>query len=939
MVSVGANSLTIINKGYRWIYTAIALLLFLSYSLLNPCPAHASLTVLDKISSVSLNGHSDVLRDPSGALTIGDVTRPGIAARFTPLSKRFSAGYTKDAVWLRFTLQRSAENTEKQWWIEIYPSFLDYVTLYEPDGPDTSGAKILFTEKRAGRLLPMSAREIAERNFVFVVNLTDTKPHTYYIRAQTFGTMFIDAKIWDIHSFARSSGTESVLLGGFYGILGLLLVLNLIFWFILRDRLFIIYALFLVSLALALFPANGLASLYLFPDTPLLSYMMSLIGISLIMITGSLLLEELIPLDKRGLWRRSFVAVRAFAVFSILMILAGRFRIVGGPLMFVGLYLSLACIAVSALGIYRRTPSAKLYGITFMVYYIGGIMISVRNLNLFGQSYPIMDNAYQIGSAIHMILIQVAIALRFYRVEQERKEAQQRALTISIETEKELANKAREWEETFNSISDMVIMLNRDFRIIKANSAAARFLRTGKEELINQKCYMVSHHDHCQPVNCPCRTTFDTGKPALQEFYEPRFECFLEVTTSPILNSAGEVVAAVHITKDISWRKKMEEEMMRTQKLESLSVLAGGIAHDFNNMLTVIVSSVTLAKMYAGDNAIVNSKLLEAEKEIMHARELTNQLLTFARGGAPVRKLSSFRELLRDTVKFSIKGSQLKCEPVIPADLWPAEIDRVQISQVISNLVINARQAMPGGGLLKVYAANEIVNEGTELLLNPGRYVRITVEDSGTGIAPEHLSRIFDPFFSTKAGGSGLGLSISYSIVRKHNGCINVKSRGAAGSIFDVYLPASAETCVMEPALAPVELKGTGRVLLMDDDEKLLKNVSEMLSALGYEVETARNGEEAIILYKRSLALSRFFDAAVMDMTVIGGMGGRACLEEIIKLGPLVKCIVMSGYSDDPVLAEYRKYGFREALSKPFSIDELHRTLQAVIKDVEMNNA
>ncbi|MBF0506689.1 MAG: response regulator [Nitrospirae bacterium] len=792
-------------------FPVLSFIFFLLFFL--PQTSHAALTMLDQgTGAVSLNGHLEVLSDPSGTLTIDDVTRPGVAGRFKTTPGRFSGGYTKDVVWLRFTLQKTDAKADNEWWLEIYPPFLDYVTFYEPVNPDTTvgfGEKRSFIDKHAGRLLPLSAREIAERNFVFVVELTDTKPRTYFMRVQTTGAMFVDAKIWDIHSFAKSSGMASMLLGGFYGVLGLLVALNLIFWFVLRDRLFIIYALFLVSLALALLSANGYASLYLFPDAPYLVYLMNGISIPLILITGTLLIEELIPLDKQGFWRRSFVAVRAAAVLGILLVLAGRFRIVAGPLMFVGLYTSLACVAVSALGIYRRTPSAKLYGITFMVYYIGGIMITIRNTNLFGLSCPIMDNASQIGSAIHMVLIQIAIALRFYHMEQERKET----------------------------------------------------------------------------------------------------------------------------------REKMENEMIRSQKLESIAILGGGIAHDFNNMLTVIMSTVTLAKMYSGNNTNAVGKLDEAECEIMHARELTNQLLTFAKGSAPVRRLSSLSGLLRDTVEFSIKGSAVKCEFSIAGDLWPAEIDRTQISQVISNLVINAIQAMPQGGTLTVRAGNAVL-DGQSGVPMAGHFVVIIIEDSGPGISPEHREKVFDPFFTTKPRGSGLGLAICYSIVSKHNGHIGMQSQAGIGSVFRVYLPASPNARVEEePLREGRELKGSGRVLLMDDDEKLLENVGEMLEALGYEVETARNGEEALILYKRSLAFLRLFDAVVMDMTVIGGMGGRQCLQELMKLAPRVKAIVMSGYVEDNTLAEYGKYGFREALSKPFSIEELHGALQRVITDAERNNA
>src|SRR5574341_2395230 len=252
-----------------------------------------------------------------------------------------------------------------------------------------------------------------------------------------------------------------------------------------------------------------------------------------------------------------------------------------------------------------------------------------------------------------------------------------------------------------------------------------------------------------------------------------------------------------------------------------------------------------------------------------------------------------------------------------------------------------AVQAMPKGGTLRVRADNAVVDERTGLPLGPGRFVRISIEDSGVGIAPEHLPKIFDPFFTTKAGGSGLGLSTCYSIIKKHDGYIDVKSRPGAGSVFTVYLPSSHEVGVEEPVAAPVvkERNGVGKVLLMDDDERLLQTVSEMLATLGYEVETARNGEEAIILTRRSLAHGTPFQAVLLDVTVAGGMGGKDCIAELLKIAPGIKAIVISGYSEDSVLADYAQYGFQEALPKPFTIGELQGKLLDVMAGTGGGNA
>jgi len=766
-------------------------------------PAYSEIIELyNDMGPVSLNGRMDVLRDPSGRLTVEDVAGAE-QSRFISHPIRYSAGFTKDTIWLRFTVQKTGERPEGEWWLEVYPPFLDHVTLYEPVRAEADlipGEKMVFRKKQAGKLLPVSAREIADRNFVFVMNLPDERPKTFYLQVRGDSAIFVDAKIWDAHVFGRSSERTSILLGGFYGIAILILVLNLIFWLILRDRLFIIYAVFIASLAAALLNSNGLTALYVFPELPALVYLLTGMAVPCVLITGTMLIEELIPVARQGFWRRSFIAVRIFSAACLVLIVAGQFRLVAGPMQFAGLYVSTACVVISFIAIYRRVPSAKLYGITFIIYYLGGMMITIRNTNIFGLSRPFMDDVFQIGTAIHMVLIQIAIAYRFYHLELERKDA----------------------------------------------------------------------------------------------------------------------------------RKKIEYETVRAHRLESVAALAGGIAHDFNNMLTVIMSTTTLAKMYAEDNQNAVAKLEDAEKEIMHARELTTQLLTFAKGGAPVKRLSSFRELLHDTVEFSLAGSNVSSEMIIPDDLWSAEIDRIQISQVISNLMINARQSMPQGGTVTLRADNVQLDNGSGMPLESGRYVRIAIQDRGAGISPDDLPRIFDPFFTTKSMGSGLGLSTSYSIVSQHGGYIDVVSSLSEGSTFTVYLPASSEIFRDDVTETVPELKGSGRVLLMDDDEDILKNVGEMASAIGYETETARNGEEALILFRRAKALSRPFDVVVLDMTVIGGMGGRDCMTELLKTAPDTRAIAISGYAQDAVIAEYGRYGFPAALAKPFTIEELHKTMMQV---------
>ena len=371
--------------------------------------------------------------------------------------------------------------------------------------------------------------------------------------------------------------------------------------------------------------------------------------------------------------------------------------------------------------------------------------------------------------------------------------------------------------------------------------------------------------------------------------------------------------------------KRAEAERLRAQKLESLGVLAGGIAHDFNNILTAVLGNLSAAR-HAEPDDDVPEILRDAEKAALSARSLTHQLLTFSRGGAPIRKVVSLEEALREAARFALRGAKARAELSIAEDLWPASADEGQIRQVVHNLVLNADQAMPAGGVVAVRADNLEIAGGEGVPLRPGRYVRVAVADTGVGLSREHLDRIFDPYFTTKQHGSGLGLTTSYAIVKKHDGHLAVESEPGRGTTFTVYLPASQERAAppdAQAALAP----GKGRVLVMDDDEAVRRAAGRMLARLGYEVELAKDGDEALRAYAAASGLGRRFDAVIMDLTVPGAMGGKEAMRHLAALDPEARGIVSSGYSTDPVMADFRAHGFCCVLTKPYDVEDLSRAL------------
>ena len=395
----------------------------------------------------------------------------------------------------------------------------------------------------------------------------------------------------------------------------------------------------------------------------------------------------------------------------------------------------------------------------------------------------------------------------------------------------------------------------------------------------------------------------------------------------------GKVVSFSGTARDITERKRIEEDEQKLGRLESIGTLAGGIAHDFNNLLTGIMGNISLAKRYIEPRSKAEERLLEAEKASLRARDLTQQLFTFAKGGTPVKKTVSIAELLEEATTFALRGSNVKCEFYFPDDLWLVEVDEGQMNQVITNLVINASEAMPEGGLLNIGAKNNVIQGQEALLLPEGKYVEITVEDHGIGIAKKHLGRIFEPYFTTKQKGSGLGLATTYSIIRRHDGYITAKSTPTAGTTFYIYLPASEKPTPKKRAEYAVQAAflGKGRILVMDDEEAIREMLDNMLIAAGYEVELTSNGAEAIERYIKAKETGRLFDAVILDLTVPGGMGGKETIKKLLKIDPNVIAIVSSGYSTASIMSEFKKYGFSAVVTKPYSAGELERELQRLI--------
>ncbi len=410
--------------------------------------------------------------------------------------------------------------------------------------------------------------------------------------------------------------------------------------------------------------------------------------------------------------------------------------------------------------------------------------------------------------------------------------------------------------------------------------------------------------------------------------------------TNILRDNEGEITHYLGYVVDITAAKRAEEELRKLEKLESVGLLAGGIAHDFNNILTGLLGCLTLSLDEIPENASPHEELCLAKDAVLQAKNITQQLLTFAKGGDPVRSAASLEELVRETASFLLHGSSLSYSIQSEENLSRTSIDTGQVSQVLHNLIVNSIQAMPHGGKITIQLQNRILPTKNKERLPQGEYVAITLSDQGCGIPDEVLPKIFDPYFTTKPDGSGLGLATSHSIISKHNGLLSVSSTSSEGTTFTVLLPATSDEIVEAPLLESNNLSGTARVLVMDDEALICDLAKRSLEMHGYQVSLASSGEVAIACFSKAIEYGYPFDVVILDLTIRGGIGGLETLRELQKLDPQIKAIVSSGYSNDPVMANYADYGFSAVVTKPYSLLDLTRavhdlTLNNVIKEID----
>lgn len=510
-----------------------------------------------------------------------------------------------------------------------------------------------------------------------------------------------------------------------------------------------------------------------------------------------------------------------------------------------------------------------------------------------------------------------------------RKEALRIAENLTAHLREALTSSQR-YRQALDQVHAYVYIKDNQFLYTYANRKTQELFSASEQEIIGKddfQFFPLAAAQHVREVD----TKVLTGEKLMDELvidYPDGARKILLVVKTPLYSETDHnvVVGLMGISTDITERKKIEDELQKNQKLESLGLLAGGIAHDFNNLMNGIFGYIDLAK-YSKELGQSQHYLNKAMSMIERARSLTTQLLTFATGGAPIQQLINLTPIIQETTRFALSGSNILCQFDITDALWFCSVDKNQISRVIENIVINARQASPGGGKIIVTATNTTLAEQENTALRPGNYIRISIQDNGVGMSKSILSRIFDPFFTTKNFGQGLGLATCYSIIKQHRGWIHAESEPEAGSTFFIYLPAVIDAPLQKHPPEKVALAQKGRILIMDDEEYIREIESRRLQRLGYQVIIAEEGDRALDLFKQAIETGMNFDLVILDLTIPGGKGGIEVLAEIRKLDTSVPVILSSGYNEGPEMTHPAQYGFSGALPKPYTHKELEACL------------
>ncbi len=881
----------------------------------------------ENFSRQEIGRNLEVLEDRNGKLTIKEVTDGKMSGRFAPSRSMYpNFGYSSSVYWIRFQVKNTSSH-DMPWILEFAPPWIDKVDLYVPAA---SGYSVI----KSGESLLFHKRPVEYKDYAFM--LTE-KPgiSTYYMRLESGGsTLNIRLAGYAPRSFWKTVRTENSYLFIYYGLMIGMLLFNFFIAFSVKDKSYLYYVMFVASFILYIMCFEGTAYQLLWPSNvwwakkSLVFFLLLTVALAIQFSRTFLNAAEYMPHADKILKMLLFMSgPGAFLTLVLNISWSDPVAVTIGSLT------AMMLLAVGIRLILLGSRPAMFYIIAFSFILSGSIFNSLRVPGIINDNFFTIWG-FETGSSMMVMLLSFALADSINDTRKKLSHAHLEMLNLNHI----LINERERLSVTLRSIGDGVITIDLTGNVVLINRVMELLTGWPQQESIGVHISRI--------LTLADENSGQSGEFVLQELLNhdinsSRISALLlsrnnekhivSCGSAPIRDREGKTIGTVLVIRDITEQRRIDDDIIKASKIESLGLLAGGIAHDFNNILTVIMGSLAIAKINIGDPDKIYRHLVKAEDYSCQARSLTQQLLTFSKGGEPIKSPLDISRLLVDTSSFVMSGSNVKIEYSLLDESLIIEADETQISQVFNNLIINAIQAMPEGGRINVTGAAVFVPNDFPLPLCEGRYIKITIADQGNGIIPENLQKIFDPYFTTKECGTGLGLTSAYSIVKKHCGYIGVESTPGKGSTFFVYLPAVPESPPVIHAFENRILKGKGRILIMDDEDAICDVAVQLLAELGYESDSARDGEEAFEQYRLARESGKPYDAVLMDLTIPGGMGGKAAIQLFREYDIDVRAIVSSGYSNDPIMANFREYGFCAMVAKPYRIETLGEALQSVV--------
>ncbi len=884
--------------------------------------SNGDITVHDDFSSIEISPKSRVLLDSKGSLTHRQIIESDRLFR-KPDREVPSFGYTDDVIWIRFTLVNESPDAREAL-LEIKNPIMDEVTFHDP--ARHRGGPVI-----AGDMVPFESRDVGYRNPVFRLSIP-AGATDYYLRIRTTSNSNVPMTLWDPDAFEKKSDRETIVLWLFYGLMLALMLYNLIIYLFIRERDYLYYVLYILGFIVFRLAYNGLAYQHLWPGrvwwaNVSVPFTVAFLALFLVLFSRRFLRmwdgPKAFDFTARGL-AAFFALCLPFSLFApyrySIQIILGVSVIAVFLLLLAGIF-----------GLRWIRRQAVFYLIAWSIFLIGSFLNIARDFGVLPHTF-ITAWGQQIGSAMQVLLLSIGLA--------DRINIMRHAISESnielIRANRNLLDEREQMSAILRSISDGVITCSSTGEIRYVSHSMEKLLRTSRRELEGKKVTEVIQlfdpDDQGRNIteNLLAASGISVTNEAVLNIDQDDSRD-IEYTVSPLKDHESVNRGLLLVFRDLTERKRLEREMIKKNKLDAMGTLAAGIAHDFNNILTGLTGNIGMALMSCGDDQEVKNLLEEAERISYKARNLTQQFLAFSREVTPMRRTISIDRLIREIVTFTLSGTRISAVFSIPDDLRTVSVDEGQISQVLNNIVLNAVEAMPDGGEIEISADN------TEKKTHPDKtenYVMVTVRDRGEGIPPDVMPHIFDPFYTTKEYGSGLGLSSCYFIVEQHGGFIDVDSSPGKGTAFSVYLPTAdiQHEQVSKEERQGDPVRGNERVLVMDDEDMILRTTGSILERLGYEVLLAENGTRAIEIFREENDRGGTPDAVILDLTVPGGMGGKDTLLELRKIQPGIRAIASSGYSKDPIMTDFKKYGFTDILIKPYTVELLSQVLRHVLK-------